>query len=115
MNDPKLLASIGMGTLVLNMISFGPYLGINSGIETLVPQAFGAGNLRKCGVYLQRGRFIAICAFVPMLITFLFSYKALVALGQDVTVCKYSFHYILMMIPSMFMIGLADIQRKFLI
>ena len=52
LNDPIQLAAVGMGTMVLNMIGFGPYLGLNSGLETLVAQAIGAGNLRLCGVYL---------------------------------------------------------------
>lgn len=67
--------------MVLNMIGFGPYQGLNSGLETLVAQAVGGGNLRLSGVYLQRGRLISMLAFIPMLILFLLSYRALINLG----------------------------------
>ena len=35
LNSADQLAAVGMGTMVLNMIGFGPYLGLNSGLETL--------------------------------------------------------------------------------
>jgi hypothetical protein len=41
-----------MGTMVLNMCGVAPYLGLNSGLETLVSQAMGAENLTLCGIYL---------------------------------------------------------------
>ena len=52
LDDPLLLAAVGVGSMLLNMISIGPYLGINSGLDTLVSQAYGAGNKTLCGVYL---------------------------------------------------------------
>ena len=41
-----------MGTMVLNMCGFGPYMGLNSGLETLAAQAIGAQNMTLAGVYL---------------------------------------------------------------
>ena len=52
LNDRVKLAAIGMGTMVLNMCGVAPYLGLNSGLETLVSQAMGAENLTLCGIYL---------------------------------------------------------------
>lgn len=52
LNSADQLAAVGMGTMVLNMIGFGPYLGLNSGLETLTSQAIGAQNIQLAGVYL---------------------------------------------------------------
>ena len=52
LNNPILLAAVGMGTMVLNMCGFGPYMGLNSGLETLAAQAIGAQNMTLAGVYL---------------------------------------------------------------
>ena len=35
-DDPVLVAAVGLGSMVLMMISIGPYMGINSGLDTLV-------------------------------------------------------------------------------
>ena len=77
-----------MGQMVLNMIGFGPYLGLNSAVETLVAQAYGADNMRLVGVYLQRGRLIAILAFFIMFTCFFLSNKALSAMGQNPEVVR---------------------------
>ena len=54
-------------------------------------------------------------AFIPMLVLFLLSYQALINLGQNQKVCEEASKYVLVMAPSIFLIGLADLQRKFLI
>ena len=41
---------------------------MNSVIETLGSQAYGAGNKELCGVYLNRGRFMQCCLFVPIVL-----------------------------------------------
>ena len=43
-------------------------IGINAAQETLTSQAFGAGNLRLCGIFLNRGIFIQWAFLVPLLI-----------------------------------------------
>jgi len=52
LNDPKLLAAVGMGNMLISIIAIAPFLGLNSGLETLVSQGLGAGNYKQCGVYL---------------------------------------------------------------
>lgn len=48
-------------------------------------------------------------AFVPMLILFLLSYQALINLGQNEKVCVEAYKYVLVMAPSIFLIGLHDL------
>lgn len=95
--------------MVLNMCGFGPYMGLNSGLETLAAQAIGAKNMTLAGTYLQRGRIVVFSAFVPMMLCFAFSKHALIGLGQDKNVSEQAFKYILIMAPSILLIGLGDL------
>ena len=42
------------------------FVGLNGALETLVSQSYGSGNLKLCGVYLNRGRFVLLCSFIPV-------------------------------------------------
>ena len=53
LNDPVKVAAVGMGNIIINLVAVGPFTGLNSSLETLVSQAYGAKNMRLCGVYLQ--------------------------------------------------------------
>ena len=83
LNDPIKIAAVGMGNMIINMIGIGPYYGLNSGMETLVSQAWGAGRKRLCGMYLQRARVVAMLAFIPMCLIFIISPKLLRMADQD--------------------------------
>ena len=45
LNDPVKLAGMGIGNLILSLVSIGPYLGLNGALETLVSQTRGGGNI----------------------------------------------------------------------
>ena len=81
MDRPIHLASMGLACSCRIMIlSF--FIGINGAQETFSSQAFGAGNLQLCGVYLNRGMLILIAFFLPIaLIAVVFGEEILLALG----------------------------------
>ena len=68
--------------------------GINCAQETLVGPAYGQGQLKLCGTYLNRGRAIITVAYIPLLLLMCFSEKVLVSLGQNALVATYAFNYI---------------------
>ena len=51
----------------MNLMGMSLILGCNSALDTLVSQAAGAGNLKLCGVYLNRARFIMSVMFIPII------------------------------------------------
>ncbi len=67
--------------MVMNMFGLATYLGLNSALETLVSQAYGANKIKLCGYYLQRGRILVFIFFFPMLIGFISSKRILLWLG----------------------------------
>jgi MATE family multidrug resistance protein len=81
LDDPTKVVGIGLGNMMTNILITSNIMGINGGIGTLVPQAFGANNLRKCGIYLNRGRALSLIIMIPMTIIMLFTEKILLAIG----------------------------------
>ena len=68
LEDSDLLAGMGIGLTMINLMGMSLVKGINMALETLVSQAAGAGNLELCGVYLNRGRFVMSMIFVVVII-----------------------------------------------
>ena len=81
LNQPELLAGVGTGNMTQNMLGLSVIIGFNGALETLVSQAYGSGNLKLCGVYLNRGRFILIAAFIPVILILQRTEQILVFIG----------------------------------
>mmetsp|Transcript_19650 Transcript_19650/g.23293 ORF Transcript_19650/g.23293 Transcript_19650/m.23293 type:complete len:83 (-) Transcript_19650:1132-1380(-) len=66
MNDAVNVAVVGLATSFTAIMMLAILIGLNTAQESLTSQSFGAGNLRLCGLYLNRGSFILIAFFVPL-------------------------------------------------
>jgi MATE family multidrug resistance protein len=89
-NDPIKIAGVGLGNMYVNIICQSMILGLNGAVGTLASQAYGAKNLRKVGIYLNRGRFVAIIAFIPMTLLMLNCERVLLILRQEPKVAEYA-------------------------
>ena len=49
------LEGAGLGNSILNITGFLVMFGLGAAVDTLAAQAYGSGNYKKVGVYLQRG------------------------------------------------------------
>ena len=79
-NDAKLLAGVGMGNMLINVLAFSVTQGLNGSIETFVSASFGAGKYEECGIFLNRGKFICTIVLLPIFVVFVLSDKILIAL-----------------------------------
>ena len=41
-NDPTLIAGVGMGNMMINVLAFAIMQGLNGALETLISQSYGA-------------------------------------------------------------------------
>jgi MATE family multidrug resistance protein len=114
LNKADILAGVGIGNMFVNICGLSIVFGFNGALETLVSQAYGAGNLDLCGVYLNRGRFVLLCAFVPVVIMLFQCESILTKIGQDASVSKYAQMYVVAYFPGLILNGLNDSQRRFL-
>ena len=68
LGDPAKTAGVGLGTTVNHIFGCCILFGLNRAMDTLISQAYGAGNLSLCGVYLVRAWIIGSIAFIPVTI-----------------------------------------------
>jgi MATE family multidrug resistance protein len=73
MNDTAALAAVGLAFILTYLFMMSIMFGLNTAIETLASQAYGADNLEACGKYLNRQRFILCVLFVPIFVMIIFS------------------------------------------
>jgi Na+-driven multidrug efflux pump len=91
-DEASLIAGVGMGNMLINVMAFAVMLGLNGALETLVSQSFGASQnntkseeyrqqMRKnCGVFHNRARFVVTCVTVVIAVIFFYADKILVAI-----------------------------------
>jgi Na+-driven multidrug efflux pump len=60
----------------------------------LISQSYGAGNLKQCGIILNRGRIIALIAFIPIILLLIMSERFLLAIGMDPVASSYAGTYV---------------------
>ena len=89
-------------------------LKLNRAMDSLVPQAYGRGDLELCGVYLNRGRLFVLIGSLPILVAILYAKNAYLALDQDPKVIDVMDRYLRAYIPGIYFFVFSDLQRKFL-
>ena len=114
LGDKNILAAIGLSQMLTNCVVETLFFSLNCSQETLVSQAFGAGNIINCGVYLNRGTISIIIAWLLVCIVFLQCESILIFFGQDPIVSSYTQTYINYQLPAILIYGLSDLNRKFL-
>ena len=72
-NDVSKLAGVGLAVTISCILCLTILEGMNGAVETLVSQAYGNGQLRLCGVHLNRGRLILTAIFIPLATILTFS------------------------------------------
>lgn len=86
LDRPDLLAAYGLGTLITNVFGLSIGVGLTSVLETLVAQAYGAGNLPLTALHLNRARLVVVFAFIPSFIFLWYTDSLLIMMGQDAQV-----------------------------
>jgi Na+-driven multidrug efflux pump len=56
LGNSTLIEAMGLSFLIINSIGFSILMGLNSTLDTLLPQAYGSRDLRLCGIYMHRAR-----------------------------------------------------------
>ncbi|XP_052191502.1 protein DETOXIFICATION 33 [Diospyros lotus] len=108
------LAAVSIENSVIAGFSYGVMLGMGSALETLCGQAFGAGQLRMLGVYMQRSWVILLttaCIIVPV---YVFSTPILELVGETTEISEAAGKFALWMLPQLFAYAMNFPIQKFL-
>ncbi|RYR56158.1 hypothetical protein Ahy_A05g021930 isoform B [Arachis hypogaea] len=97
-----------LGDIVLSSISL--YLAL----LTLCGQAYGAGQVKSTGIYLQRSWIVLTMSCIILLPTHIYATPILEFLGQDKEISELAGNYALKAIPSMFSFAFILPTQRFL-
>ena len=110
----EILAGVGMANMHMNIFLLSLIWGMNSTLNTLLTHAKGFGDLKQCGVYLNRSRIIMTCLFVPISIFILQTETVFNWMGFDPSASHHSQDYLVAILPGIYFLALFDSNRKFL-
>lgn len=108
------LAAVSVENSVVAGLAFGIMLGMGSALETLCGQAFGAGQIRMLGVYMQRSWVILVttaCCLVPL---YVWSPPILELIGETTEISQAAGKFALWMLPQLFAYAMNFPIQKFL-
>ena len=87
---------------------------MGSALETSCGQAFGAGQVRLLGVYLQRSWIILSVTCIILLPIYVFATPILKAIGQDDDIADLAGQFTIETIPQLFSLAIIFPTQKFL-
>ncbi|CAN1273610.1 Protein DETOXIFICATION 33 [Linum perenne] len=108
------LAAFSVENSVVAGLAFGVMLGMGSALETLCGQAYGAGQIRMLGVYMQRSWVILLataCLLVPV---YVWSPSILGFFGETTQISDAAGKFAIWMLPQLFAYALNFPIQKFL-
>ena len=103
LDDATNLVVVGITGSVMGITTMSVSVGINSAQETLTTQAFGAGQHKLCGIYLNRGQiiltfFFVLFASIPMC----FGEKIFLFISKDDDISVRAAYMLRMSMPALF-------------
>ncbi|KAK4480312.1 hypothetical protein RD792_013381 [Penstemon davidsonii] len=108
------LASVSVGNSVIAGLAFGVMLGMGSALETLCGQAYGAGQLRMLGIYMQRSWVILLITAIFLLPLYIFAPPILLLFGESPDISRGAGKFALWIIPQLFAFTMNFPISKFL-
>lgn len=108
------LAAVSVENSVIAGLVFGAMLGMGSALETLCGQAFGAGQIRMLGIYMQRSWVILLVTSFLLLPIYIFAPPILTFFGESEEISRAAGKFALWMIPQMFAYAVNFPIQKFL-
>ena len=115
-DQPSLLAAFGLGSLISNVLGLSIGVGLTSVLETLVSQAYGAGNSHLTAVHLNRARLVVTLILIPCCVNLYYTEYFLLLLQQDPTVAalagEYTRSYMWGLLPFFYLCCTASFLRS---
>lgn len=96
------LSSAGLANVTNNVTGNSILTGLAGALSTLCGQAYGAKDTAMMNELLQRSVLILTSVCVPLSISWLFSARLMMALGQDPEIARLASAYLICLIPALF-------------
>ncbi len=97
---------------MLLLVPFTLMHGFNGALDTLMSQAYGAGQYEMAGHLLNTGRFLMALMYAPVFVLLLFTGPILRSMGQDEKASDLAQEYMNYLLPGIFFMYFYDVQRR---
>ncbi|XP_061358530.1 protein DETOXIFICATION 29-like [Gastrolobium bilobum] len=108
------LAAVSVENSVIAGFCLGVTFGMGSALETLCGQAFGAGQLKMLGIYMQRSWVILNVTALLLSLLYIFAEPLLKLIGQTAAISEAAGVLALWMLPQLFAYAMNYPIQKFL-
>ncbi|XP_065754145.1 multidrug and toxin extrusion protein 2-like [Phocoena phocoena] len=108
------LDAVTLAVSVVNVAGISIGTGLASACDTLMSQSFGAKNLKRVGIVLQRSILVLMLCCFPCWALLLNTESLLLFLKQDPEVSRIAQIYVMILIPSLPATFLFQLQAKYL-
>ena len=115
-NGPVLVAGAGVGSMFCNVAGRSLLVGFQLGSMSLMSQAYGAGNLSRVGLLLQRQWLIHLVLILAVIVPlWTSSHSLLTAAQQPEAVVHYAARFVLLRVPALFGWSLSQSTQNYCI
>ncbi|XP_056139645.1 multidrug and toxin extrusion protein 1 [Lampris incognitus] len=108
------LAAVTLAIAVVNVTGISVGYGLSSACDTLISQTYGAGNLLRVGVILQRGILVLMLACFPCWAILVNTESILLAVRQTPEVARLSQMYVKIFMPALPATFFYSLESKYL-
>ncbi len=112
--DTQHSGAVSLGNAIAGILAFGPIGSFLSGLEVIMPQAFGRHEYSLCGSYMHRGIVYAGLLSIPLYFLLGLSPAILRFTGVKEGMADLAGKYVLTLIPSNIVGNLAAVYSLFL-
>ncbi len=114
--QPEYIGAMGLGSTIIGVLSGCPLYAIQSGLDTLIPQSFGKGDRKMCGVYANRGITVLSLLGIPLYLAVCCSHFFVVNMcGIAEDMAGLSIKYAIYLIPNMMLAIVAACLGSFML
>ncbi len=107
------IAGVGLGNIVFFSVTvFG--IGMIMGLDALVSQAFGAGRIRECHLWMVQGCWLAMACCLPLIALLLLLVPSLTSLGLVPNVVHLADVYVRVLVLSTPLLYVYFVLRRYL-
>lgn len=103
-----------LSVMIFNLLGCSVGFGLATAMDTLCSQAFGAGDTKRMGRYLQTGGIVLSLAFSVICVVLYYTTDILLQLGQPVEVSQYAGEFSRILIPGLPFLYLFELLKKIL-
>ena len=114
-DSKNLLAGVGIGVIIYNMVGISICFGLASALDTLCTHAYGAKLYYLMGCYLNRSLVILTLVFIPVFFILFFIEPLLLLINQKVEIAYYAGKFCRGLCPGLWFFYQTDAKRRYII